>query len=483
MKEQISMAHQIKFGTGGWRAVIGEDFIADNIRRVAQGVALMIKEDGAENIPVPIGYDRRFLSDTAARWMAEVLCANGVKVQFLHRSAPTPLIMHRVKKFDLYCGLEVTASHNPSSYNGIKLIVREGRDASLEATQRLESIINSLEVEDVQRMPFEKAEKDGLLEFLHNPFDPFMDDIIARLDMQAIRNRGMRIAFDPMHGSGTYPLMVILCTARVTVDIIHQNKDAYFGAAMPAPTKHTLEELARKVRTGGYDLGIAFDGDGDRVGIIDEKGRYVSANEILAMLYWYLHEFKGWKGPVVRNQSTTHMLDRIAESFGEECHEVPVGFKYISSKIDETDAVLGGESSGGLTVRGHIFGKDSIYASCLFVEMLSATGMTTSQILDMLHAKYGDTVFLEEAFTFEAAEKARIAKVILEDRQLPPLEDVEKVTYTAGCKVYFTDGGFITCRFSGTEPLLRLMAEGPTQEKTQSHIDAFKALVKSIIES
>lgn len=475
------MAHQIKFGTGGWRAVIGEDFIADNIRRVGQAVAQMVHEDGAEDLPVPIGYDRRFLSDTAAKWLAEVLCANGVKVQFLHRSAPTPLIMHRVKKFDLYCGLEVTASHNPSSYNGIKLIVKEGRDASIEATQRLEKIINSIEPEDVLRMPFEKTEEAGLLEFLHNPFDPFMDDIIEKLDMQAIRNRGMRIAFDPMHGSGTYPLMVILCTARVTVDIIHQNKDAYFGAEMPAPTRDTLEELARKVRIGGYDLGIAFDGDGDRVGIIDEKGRYVSANEILAMLYWYLHEFKGWKGPVVRNQSTTHMLDRIAESFGEECHEVPVGFKHISSKIDETDAVLGGESSGGLTVRGHIFGKDSIYASCLFVEMLSATGMTTSQILEKLHEKYGSSAFLEEAFTFAEAEKARIAKVILEDKVLPALENVEKVGYTDGCKVYFKNGGFVTCRFSGTEPLLRLMAEAPTEAEGQIYINAFKGLVQEII--
>ena len=412
------MAHQIRFGTGGWRAVIGEDFIADNIRRVGQAVAQMIRADGAGDLPVPIGYDRRFLSDTAARWLAEVLCANGIKVQFMHRSAPTPLIMHRVKTCGFYCGLEVTASHNPPSYNGIKLIVKEGRDASVEATQRLESLINNIEPEDVLRIPFERAEREGLLEFLHNPFDPFMDDIIARLDMQAIRDRGMR---------------------------------------------------------------IAFDGDGDRVGIIDEKGRYVSANEILAMLYWYLHEFKGWKGPVVRNQSTTHLLDRIAESFGEACYEVPVGFKHISSKIDETDAVLGGESSGGLTVRGHIFGKDSIYASCLFVEMLSATGMTTSQILEKLHDKYGNTVFLEDAYTFTEEEKARITKIILEEKCLPRLENVQKVTYTDGCKVYFRNGSFITCRFSGTEPLLRLMAEGQTQEEAQGYIDAFRALVDSII--
>ena len=298
------MATPIHFGTGGWRAVIGEDFIADNIRRVAQAVAQMIHEDHAEDQPVPVGYDRRFLSDTSARWMAEVLCANGIKVLGMNRSAPTPLIMHTVKKRNLYCGLEVTASHNPSSYNGIKLIVHEGRDASLEATQRLEKLIEKIEPEDVKRMPFDKALEEGLVEILHNPFDAFMDDIIANLDMKAIRERGLRIAFDPMHGSGTFPLMVILSTARCTLDIIHQNKDAYFGAAMPAPTERTLSELERKVKNGGYDLGIAFDGDGDRIGIIDEKGRYVSANEILAMLYWYLHEYKGWKGPVARLRTT-----------------------------------------------------------------------------------------------------------------------------------------------------------------------------------
>lgn len=472
------MATPIHFGTGGWRAVIGEEFIAENIRRVAQAVAQMIHEDHAEDLPVPIGYDRRFLSDTSAKWMAEVLCANGIKVLALQRSAPTPLIMHTVKKRELYCGLEVTASHNPSSYNGIKLIVREGRDASLEATQRLEALIE--QVGEVKRIPYEQAIKEGKVEILHNPFDAFMDDIIANLDMKAIANRGLRIAFDPMHGSGTYPLMVILCTARCTLDIIHQNKDAYFGASMPAPSEKTLGELAYKVKNGGYDLGIAFDGDGDRVGIIDEKGNYVSANDILAMLYWYLHERKGWKGPVVRNLATTHMLDRMAHSFGEECYEVPVGFKYVSAKIDETDAVLGGESSGGLTVRGHIFGKDSIYASCLFVEMLSVTGMTTGEILNMLHEKYGQTSFLEESFSFTPEEKQVVYEKIIGEKRVPEFENVDHVGYMDGCKVYFKDDSFVSCRFSGTEPLLRLMAEAPTKEKAQEYIDAFKELIRTL---
>lgn len=476
------MAQQIKFGTGGWRAIIGEDFIAENIRRVAQAVADQIQRDGQAHLPVPIGYDRRFLSDTAAKWIAEVLCANGISVLFMHRSAPTPLIMHMVKTKNLYCGLEVTASHNPPAYNGIKLIVKEGRDAPLETTQALEKRIEALPADAVKRMAFDAAVEAGRVSYIRNPFDAFMDDIIARLDMQAIRRRGLRIAFDPMHGSGTYPLTVIMNTARCTVDVIHQNKDAYFGEELPAPTKYTLEELAHKVRTGSYDLGIAFDGDGDRVGIIDESGRYVSANEILAMLYWYLHEYKGWKGPVVRNMSTTHLLDRMAASFGEKCYEVPVGFKHISAKIDETDAVLGGESSGGLTVRGHIFGKDSIYASCLFVEMLSVTEMTASQILDTIHARYGETVFLEDTLRFEDADKARIVEKIMDEKRLPEFEQVEKTSYLDGVKVYFQNGDFVTCRFSGTEPLLRLMAEARTEAAAWGYIAAFKQLIGQILE-
>ncbi len=212
-----------------------------------------------------------------------------------------------------------------------------------------------------------------------------------------------------MFGSGTYPLLVILCTARCTVDMIHNTRDAHFGGNLPAPTVKGLGELRNRVITGGYELGIAFDGDGDRLGIIDRTGRYLSANEILVMLYWYLHEKKGWRGPVVRNLATTHMLDVMAASFGEVCYEVPVGFKYISSKIDEVDAVLGGESSGGLTVRGHIHGKDSVYAASLFVEMISVVEKSPSEIMDALTAAYG-TFRMVAARGFVPASRALLAR-------------------------------------------------------------------------
>jgi len=466
----------IKFGTGGWRAVIGEDFVCENIRKVAAGIAELAYEQNKADTPVIIGYDRRFLSENAAKWVAETLVAYGIHVWFLNRSAPTPLIMHTVKDKELHFGIEITASHNPSNYNGIKLIVDEGRDAPLETTGRVEELIAGLG--EVKFCPFDMAVADGRIVYLKNPFNQFLDDIIGLLDMKAMRERGIRVLFDTMHGSGTYPLQVIFHTARCTIDTINLNKDAYFGGMMPAPTEQTLKMLSDMVIKGGYDLGIAMDGDGDRLGIIDKSGRYIGANKILCMLYYYLVKYKGWRGPVVRNMSSTHMLDRIAEFFGEICYEVPVGFKYISSKIDEVDAVLGGESSGGLTVRGHIHGKDSVYAASLFAEMVSVIGKTPSEIIEELEDKFGCFEMAEDNLRFAAEQKATINKVIFEEKKLPEFtQPVNHVGYEDGCKVYFENGDFVVCRFSGTEPLLRIFAESSNKENAVEYIEAFRSFL------
>lgn len=466
----------IKFGTGGWRAIIGSDFIEKNVRLVTQGICALMQEEGKQGKPVIVGYDHRFLSDVAAKWMAEVFAANGVTVWMMNRSAPTPLVMHTVKRQSLYYGVEITASHNPSEYNGIKLIVEEGRDASLETTTRLEQLIAQIEAEGrpVPYLALDQAIADGLIIYRKNPFNDFIDDILSVLDVQSIREHGPRVLFDPMYGSGTYPLMIILCTARCTVDMIHNTRDAHFGGHLPAPSPKGLAELRTRVIAGNYELGIAFDGDGDRLGIIDGNGRYLTANEILVMLYWYLHEVKGWRGGVVRNLATTHMLDVVAADFGETCYEVPVGFKYISSKIDEVDAVLGGESSGGLTVRGHIHGKDSIYATSLFVEMVSAVGKSPSTIMDELEQKYGHFEMVEDNVTFTQEEKENVHRLIFEQKLLPSFNTpVSKVSYEDGCKVYFEDNSFVICRFSGTEPLLRIFAEGKDAATARGYIDAF----------
>ena len=464
--------NKILFGTGGWRAIIGEDFICENVRRVAKGISLLMQEEKKTDKPVIIGFDRRFLSENAAKWVAEVLAFDGIKVLFMDRSVPTPLVMHTVKDQNLYFGIEITASHNPSSYNGIKLIVEEGRDAPLETTNHLEELIAT--VDEVEFIDFDIAQEKGLISYINNPFNKFLDDIIGLLDMNALRERGLRVLFDSMHGSGTYPLLVIFHTARCTIDTININKDAYFGGVMPAPSERSLFTLRNQVVNGGYDFGIAMDGDGDRLGIIDANGRYINANEILCLLYYYLVKYKGWSGPVVRNLATTHMLDKIAESFGEKCYEVPVGFKYISSKIDEVDAVLGGESSGGLTVRGHIHGKDSVYAASLFAEMVSVIGKSPSEILDELQKEFGTFVLVEDDMRFDPAIKPIVQKTLMVDKLLPTFKDeIVRVNYEDGCKVYFEDG-FVICRFSGTEPLLRIFAESTNPVRAKEYIDTFK---------
>ncbi len=466
----------IKFGTGGWRAVIGEDFIQDNIRKVAAGVAELAKAENKTEKPIIVGYDRRLLSENAARWVAEVFARNGIKVWFLNRSAPTPLIMHTVKDKELYYGIEITASHNPANYNGIKLIVEEGRDAPLETTAKLEELVEN--IDSVEFDDFDKAVADGKIEFLKNPFNKFIDDIIDLLDMDALRERGLRVLFDSMHGSGSYPLLVIFHTARCTIDAINLNRDAYFGGQMPAPSEKGLTTLTNTVIKDGYDLGMAMDGDGDRLGVIDKTGRYISANEILCLLYYYLVKYKGWKGPVVRNLATTHMLDRIAESFGEKCYEVPVGFKYISSKIDEVDAVLGGESSGGLTVRGHIHGKDSVYAASLFAEMVSVTDKDPSQFIDELEEQFGHFEMVEDNLRFAPENKANINQIIMVDKKLPEFsQKITRVNYEDGCKVYFENGDFVICRFSGTEPLLRIFAESTDSQTATEYINAFRTFL------
>lgn len=465
----------IRFGTGGWRAEIGKDFQIENLQRIGQALADRIRERGEQDEPVIIGYDRRFLSDSAAGWLAEVLCANGLDVLFLRRSAPTPLIMHTVRRLHLHYGLEVTASHNPPAYNGVKLIVEEGRDAPVEVTRELEERLDRLRPDQIQVLGFEAALGQGKITYLENPFNDFLDDILAVLDIPAIRSQGLRILFDSMHGSAAYPFNVIFHTVRCTVDQINGNKDAYFGGKMPAPTEHTLRPLAQQVAAGNYDLGIGVDGDGDRLGVIDAGGDYISANDILVLLYYYLHEYKGWKGPVVRNMATTHLLDRVAAGLGERCYEVPVGFKYISAKLDETDAVLGGESSGGLTVRGHIHGKDSVYAAALFVEMICKTGKTPGQMMREIRSRYGDSQFEEQNLPLSSSQVERLAEIMTLKNRLPVFDrPYSRVNYEDGCKVYFPDDSFVICRPSGTEPLLRIFAEAATKEQAKAYIRAWE---------
>ena len=472
----------IKFGTGGWRAIIGDEFTKANIQILAKAMSWKMKEEGVADSGIIIGYDRRFLSKETIYWSCEIFAREGIKVLFINRSVPTPLVMYYVMKYDMPYGMMVTASHNPAIYNGIKVFTKCGRDANEEQTKDIEKYIAMVEEEykgrELETMSYEKAlSKDLVKEF--NPLNEYLDNIIEHVDMNKIREAGLRIAVDPMYGVSLTSLKTILLTARCDVDIINESHDTLFGGRLPAPTRTTLRALQTYVIDHNCDIGLATDGDADRIGVIDDKGRFLHANDILVVLYYYLVKYKGWKGPVVRNVATTHMLDKVAESFGEKCYEVPVGFKHISAKMNETDAILGGESSGGLTVRGHINGKDGVYAAMLLVEMLAVTGEKLSQILDDIRAEYGAIHMEERDYRMTPQRKQEVYKTVMEDRKLPDITTpVKEVSYLDGCKVYFENGGWIIARFSGTEPLLRIFCEMPDKNDAKALCEKFEAFLE-----
>ncbi|MBP3637986.1 MAG: phosphoglucomutase/phosphomannomutase family protein [Clostridia bacterium] len=451
----------IEFGTGGWRAIIGDIFTKGNIRRVACALARRIKAEGLAEQGMCIGYDRRFLSRESAIWFSEVMAGEGVKLYFVNLAAPTPQIMFTVKHMGLPYGASVTASHNPAIYNGIKLFTLGGRDAAQNVTDAIGQAANALKDEDIHALPFEQALQQGKITFI-DPRDAYLDSIMAQIDMEAIRARRPRIELDPMYGVSLTGLMTILYTARCDVDVINDRHDAFFGGHLPAPNPETLRDLQGIVTDHHADIGIATDGDADRLGIIDEKGNYVPANEVLVLLYYYLLKYKGWRGAAVRNIATTHLLDRVAEAFGQTCIEVPVGFKHISSGMDQHDALIGGESSGGLTVRGHISGKDGLYAASLLVEMISVTKKPLSALVQEIYDEFGEMHMAEYDWALTETSKADIQRRILTEKQLPDFGlEVQRVSYMDGCKVYF-EGGWIIVRFSGTEPRVRVFAEMDT---------------------
>ena len=456
----------IEFGTGGWRAVIGDEFTRANIQRVATAVARRMKREGVDQEGFCIGYDRRFLSRESAIWFSQAMAGAGVKMYFVNLAAPTPQIMFTVKNMGLPYGAAVTASHNPAIYNGIKLFTRGGRDATEDVTNDVGREANALSEADIRLVPFERALRDGLVTFI-DPRDKYLDSIMEKIDMEAIRARRPRVVLDPMYGVSLTGLMTILFTARCDVDVINDRHDAFFGGHLPAPNPDTLRDLQGSVADHHADIGIATDGDADRLGIIDETGHYVSANNVLVLLYYYLLKYKGWKGAAVRNTATTHMLDRVAKAFGETCYEVPVGFKHISSAMEAHDALIGGESSGGLTVRGHISGKDGLYAASLLVEMVSVTRKPLSALLREVSDTFGSLYMAEYDWALTNESRESIHETVMVRRQLPDFGmPVVKTSYLDGCKVCF-DEGFIITRFSGTEPRVRIFAEMPTREQAR----------------
>ena len=463
----------IKFGTGGWRAIIGDDFTKQNIQILAKALCCKMKDEGVQGKGIVIGYDRRFLSKEAMQWAGEVFAAENITAYLINKSSPTPLVMFYVMKHEMPYGMMITASHNPAVYNGIKLFTAGGRDADETQTGEVEKYISGIK-EDVKALEYDDAVEKGLIREIY-PLNEYIDSIMGEVNMDAIRNARLRVALDPMYGVSETSLRIILQTARCEVETIHDRHDTLFGGKLPTPSAATLHMLQNVVTDQGYDIGIATDGDADRIGVIDDTGRFLHPNEILVLLYYYLVKFKGLKGPAVRNLCTTHILDKVAEDFGEKCYEVPVGFKYVSAKMNETNALIGGESSGGLTVRGHIHGKDGIYAAMLLVEMIAVTGKKLSKMVRDIEDEYGLISMEERDYRFSQEKKSSISTLLLTDKKLPVLPyPIEKVSYLDGSKVYFPDGGWVIARFSGTEPLIRIFCEMNNPEDAKNVVRIYE---------
>ncbi|TLS83524.1 phosphoglucomutase/phosphomannomutase family protein [Photobacterium damselae subsp. damselae] len=467
----------IQFGTGGWRAIIGDEFTKDNVRLVAQALANIMTAEAVTDNGFVIGFDRRFLSDKAAKWFAEVLAGNGIKVSFINKYVPTPIVMFKSRQIGATYSACITASHNPADYNGIKVFIEGGRDADEIITQKIEQQIATLQSDQIQYVDFEQAEHDQLIEII-NPMNEFVDSIIDFIDIEAIKKANLRVLIDPMFGVAKNALQTVLISGRCDVDVINDGQNPSFGGLMPSPSAATLYRLKHLVAHEGYDIGIGTDGDADRLGIIDEKGNFIHPNEVLLLLYYYLLEYKGWQGSVVRNIATTHLLDKVAAAYGEKCFEVPVGFKHISAQMEADDSLIGGESSGGLTIRGHIKGKDGVFASSLLVEMISVTGKKLTELLDEIYGKYGYAYTAEGDCTFKASDRERLYNKIYVEKALPEFAyEVEKVSYADGAKVYFKNGGWALARFSGTEPLLRLFVEMEDKDQAEAVLLQLKSFL------
>ncbi|MBR2327532.1 MAG: phosphoglucomutase/phosphomannomutase family protein [Clostridia bacterium] len=467
----------VKFGTGGWRAIIGDEFIKSNITLLAQAVSDIINEQ-EQNKTVIMGFDKRFLSDKAAVWSAEVFAANGITVNFIDRPVPTPMVMFGVKSLGAPYGMAVTASHNPAEYNGIKLFTAGGRDASKEFTDFVEEKIAS--VKKVSSIPFKKGVESGVIR-ITNLSNDYIDSILAQIDVEAIKKKNLRVLLDPMFGVSKTSLQTVLSVARCEVNVINDRHDTLFGGKLPSPSAKTLEKLQAMVVNEGYDIGIGTDGDADRIGIIDEKGNFVHPNRILELLYYYFLKYKGKRGAVVRNIATTCVLDRIAADFGCDCIEVPVGFKHISAGMEKYDAIIGGESSGGLTIKGHIKGKDGILASAILVEMISVTGKKIGELLQEIDERYGEMVMVEDDLRLDEERVARLKELLFVKKETPAFsEKVKSLCYDDGLKVRFENGGWIIVRFSGTEPLLRIFCEMPSESAALAQNEIAKNFCKSI---
>jgi phosphomannomutase len=448
---------QIKFGTDGWRGVIARDFTFDNLSLVAQATMDYLNREGLGGKILVIGYDRRFLSRDFARRVAEIAAGNGIHVCLTEGYAPTPAVSWAVHEMGAGAGVMITASHNPPEYNGFKVKESYGGSARPSTTKILEEIVayNVANARRVVDCPFEEALRKGMIR-LFDPCENYFHQINRYVDLNLIAKAGIAVVVDPMYGAGSGFIPRLL----KGVDEIHNCENPSFGGIPPEPIGDNLQELSTLVKSGKYKVGLALDGDADRIGAVDETGEFFSSHCIFTVILRHLIEHKNLRGGVVKTVSTTRMIDLLAEKFGLPLFETPIGFKHICELMLEKDILMGGEESGGLGVKGHIPERDGILLGLLLLEAMAVSGKGLRQLLNETMDEIGHFFYrrIDRRIKNDAKEE-----LISRLKSQPPTEiDGRKITgtnFSDGFKFIFENGDWLLIRPSGTEPVLRLYSE------------------------
>ena len=464
----------IKFGTDGWRGIIADDFTFQNVRYAAQGIANYLRKQEPK---VVIGFDCRFGADRFAAEVARVTAAAGIKTYLTDAPSPTQVSSWTILELEADGAIVLTASHNPAPYLGVKYKPEYAGSASPEVVAELESEIGKvIEADRVEIEDLEAAKAGGLVEVI-DPRPAYKRQVGKMVDLDVIKAAGLKILHDPMYGAGAGYVVDLLAGGKTVGEEVRAERNPGFGGIHPEPIPQNLASTIELMKEGDYDLCIATDGDADRVGIIDEKGRFVNQLEVYALLMDYLLGVRGQKGPVVRTLTSTSMADKLAEMYGVECHEVQVGFKYVGPLMIETNAVMGGEESGGFGFRGHIPERDGILAGLYFADMIIKAGKPLSAILKDLFKKVGPHAYARRDISVPREGYAELKERIYKEfTEHPPEEFLGTKVVSSrsddGFKFYLDDGSWVLVRFSGTEPLIRVYSEAPKKQEVDALIQA-----------
>ncbi len=450
----------IKFGTDGWRARVAEDYTFDNVRRAAQGFAEYLKQHDLADKGCVIGHDRRYVAEDFAAAAAEVLAGNDIRVWLTPGPCPTPIVSYSVVEREAGGAINITASHNPPTDNGFKVRDPFGGAIAPEGLREIEALIPA-SADMVRRVPIERAESKGLVQ-RWDPDPAYLSHLGQLVDLPKLRNAGLTILAEPMWGNagGWYPRL--LGGGRNTVAEIHAARNPLFPEMLrPEPIPPNIDvALAETVRRQA-DVLLINDGDADRMGIGDEHGRFIDQLRVFALLAYYFLEVRGERGPIVKTLSTTQMLNRLGELYGVPIHETGVGFKYIAPKFLETDALIGGEESGGYAFRGNVPERDGLLGNLYFIDLMLETGQTPAQLVETLFEKLGQAYYYDRIDTRFPAEKRPETRARLDAAQPATIAGlpVTRIVTVDGYKFELGDHGWLLIRFSGTEPVLRVYCE------------------------